>query len=261
MELTSGIRKLVSKLADAKTRRESGLFVAEGAKCVADTIDSFECRYLFANAQWATDNPDFARTHNCCIVKNDDLRRMSSLSTQPPVIAVYVIPKSRDVGVDAVRNRLVIALDRVQDPGNLGTIVRIADWFGITDIICSLDTVDIYNPKTVQATMGAISRVNVSYVNLAEFLSSAAKSGTPIYGTFLDGESIYTSPLAQNGIIIMGNEGKGISAEVEANVSQRLLIPHFSSDGSAPSSDSLNVAMATAIVVAEFRRRFIKGLS
>ena len=109
--------------------------------------------------------------------------------------------------------------------------------------------------------MGAISRVNVSYVNLAEFLSSAAKSGTPIYGTFLDGESIYTSPLAQNGIIIMGNEGKGISAEVEANVSQRLLIPHFSSDGSAPSSDSLNVAMATAIVVAEFRRRFIKGLS
>ena len=186
---------------------------------------------------------------------------MSSLSTQPPVIAVYVIPKSRDVGVDAVRNRLAIALDRVQDPGNLGTIVRIADWFGITDIICSLDTVDIYNPKTVQATMGAISRVNVSYVNLAEFLSSAAKSGTPIYGTFLDGESIYTSPLAQNGIIIMGNEGKGISAEVEANVSQRLLIPHFSSDGSAPSSDSLNVAMATAIVVAEFRRRFIKGLS
>ncbi|MBR5745572.1 MAG: RNA methyltransferase [Muribaculaceae bacterium] len=255
MELTSGVRKLVASLCDVKHRREHGLFVAEGTKCVIDTFEAFRCRYLFANAKWIAENPSIANQVDCIVVKNDDLRRMSSLSTQPPVIAVYDIPENRGISVETARNRLVLALDRVQDPGNLGTIIRIADWFGITDIVCSLDTVDVYNPKTVQATMGAISRVNVAYVDLADFLSKATDEKIPVYGTFLDGENIYNTPLSTNGIIVMGNEGKGISPEVESHVKSRLLIPHFSTDGNLPSSDSLNVAMATAVIVAEFRRR------
>ena len=146
-----------------------------------------------------------------------------------------------------------MALDDVQDPGNLGTIIRIADWFGIEHIFCSSGTADVYNPKTIQATMGAIARVKLHYCNLPDFLKSASQKNTPIFGTFLDGENIYTQELPANGIIIMGNEGNGISKQIAEMVTHRILIPNYPQG--CETSESLNVAVATAIVCAEFRRR------
>jgi TrmH family RNA methyltransferase len=153
-----------------------------------------------------------------------------------------------------LNNSLVLALDRVQDPGNLGTIIRVADWMGVDTIIASRDTVDVFNPKVVQATMGAIARVKVHYVDLPQFLSSL--TDIPIYGTFLDGTNIYTTPLSPTGIVIMGNEGQGISPEVEKLVNAKILIPSYPPE--RPTSESLNVATATAITLAEFRRQLLK---
>ena len=149
-----------------------------------------------------------------------------------------------------MKGKLTLALDGVQDPGNLGTIVRIADWFGIEDILCSMDTADIYNPKAIQATMGAIARVRLHYVDLPDMLS---QTSLPIYGTFLDGENLYDKQLSPEGIIVMGNEGKGITKEVGEKVSERLFIPSYPAQ--RETSESLNVAIATSIVCAEFRRR------
>ena len=153
--------------------------------------------------------------------------------------------------LSTVNNKLVLALDGVQDPGNLGTIIRIADWFGISTIVCSEDTVDAWNPKVVQATMGSIARVNIIYLSL-EALFDSLPDDFPVYGTLLDGDDIYQQPLSQNGIIVMGNEGNGISPEIRAKVNRRLLIPRFRTGDSA---ESLNVAIATAITCSEFRRR------
>jgi len=146
---------------------------------------------------------------------------------------------------------LCLALDEVQDPGNLGTIIRIADWFGIEHIFCSQGTADVYNPKVVQATMGALARVHVHYVNLSELIDSLPD--IPVYGTFLDGTNIYEQELSQTGIIVMGNEGNGISPEVRKVINRRLYIPNYPAN--RPTSESLNVAVATAITCAEFRRR------
>lgn len=158
-----------------------------------------------------------------------------------------------DFDADVASRSLCLALDDVQDPGNLGTIVRIADWFGIEHIFCSNGTADIYNPKTVQATMGAIARVKLHYCNLPEFIGNASEKNIPVFGTFLDGENIYTQHLPKNGIIVMGNEGNGISEQIARKVSHRLLIPNYPQG--CETSESLNVAVATAIVCAEFRRR------
>lgn len=249
MELTANMRKMVASLAAAKHRRESGLFVAEGTKCVLETVGAFDVHAIFATARWIN---AYGGELPCraVAVKRDDLERMSSLSTPPEVMAVYRIPQ-RELDVASMRDRLVIALDRVQDPGNLGTILRVADWFGITDVVCSPDTADVYNPKTVQASMGSIARVRVHYINLGEVLRSL--SGVPVYGTFLDGENIYGKQLSQHGVIVMGNEGSGISDEVARLVTDRLYIPSYPQG--RPTVESLNVSVATAITVAEFRRR------
>ena len=157
-----------------------------------------------------------------------------------------------DVQIEkGLEKRLALVLDGIQDPGNFGTILRIADWFGIKDVFCSKDTVDVYNPKAVQATMGAVSRVNVVYCSLSELFATYKEM--PVYGTLLDGNNIYETPLAQAGFIVMGNEGKGISEEIRRLVTGKLLIPSYPIG--TPTSESLNVGMATAIVVAEFRRR------
>ena len=150
-------------------------------------------------------------------------------------------------------NDLILALDGVQDPGNMGTILRIADWFGIREVVCSEHTADCFNPKVVQATMGAIARVRVHYLPLTEWLAQAVQAGVSVYGTFLDGETIYDAPLTTGGIVVMGSEGKGVSAQVAALVTHRLYIPSF--PAGVPTSESLNVATATAIVCSEFRRR------
>jgi TrmH family RNA methyltransferase len=196
------------------------------------------------------------------------MERMSHLRTPTDILALVEIPRRR-TDPAAFGRELTLALDGVQDPGNLGTIIRLADWFGVRDIICSRDTADCFNPKVVQATMGAITRVRVHYGELEEWLGAAttaapagkpapggkfAKTIVPVYGTFLDGENIHSAKLTPtSGIIVMGSEGRGISPEIEKQVSRRLYIPHFPPD--APTAESLNVATATAITLAEFRRR------
>lgn len=256
-KLTNAIRKLVRSLGTAKTRRENCLFVAEGAKCVRDTAGHFACHYLFARKSWAEANQDVIKSISAdrfFAATAADMERMTNMSTAPEVIAVYKIPEHPAFLPEMAENELIVALDRVQDPGNLGTIVRLCDWMGITTIIASSDTADIWSPKSVQATMGAISRVKVIYCDLPHVLANVK---APVYGTFLNAPSIYHAPLSANGIIVFGNEGQGISPEVAKTVDQRLLIPSFPPD--RPTSESLNVATAAAIVVSEFRSRQLKS--
>lgn len=248
MEVTNGIIKWVHSLAQKKNRDNERCFVAEGTKCVLDTLGAFRLRGLFCTENWL-------RTHNiedADVVSSSQIERMSMLKTPTEVIAVYEMP-DYDVDLSETVRSLNLALDNVQDPGNLGTIIRIADWFGINDIYCSVDTVDVYNPKVVQATMGAIARVRVHYCDLLGLFGTL--KDVPVFGTFLDGDSIYEEKLGNNGFIVMGNEGKGISPEVEKYVDKRLLIPSY--PVGVVTSESLNVGMATAIVVSEFRRRMI----
>lgn len=250
MVLTNSIRKQIISLGNGKHRRELGLFKAEGTKCVLDTLNAFHPAYIVATGEWMDQHAGI--TFNCDIVNASpsEMERISSLTTAPQIIAIYKLPEWEFSPADLADN-LTIALDCVQDPGNLGTIIRTADWFGIRHIICSKDTVDVFSPKVVQATMGAISRVKVHYINLPETLSSI--KDIPIYGTFLDGSDIYKSDLTVNGVIVMGNEGKGISPEVERLITKRLHIPSYPSN--EMTSESLNVAIATAITLSEFRRR------
>lgn len=251
-EITNKLRKLVASLDDAKTRRREQCFIVEGTKCVIDTWKHFIPRHLFATSKWMSEHPEITSSAPSMIqVTTSDLNRMTHLSTPPQVIALYELPTYTTTDIPSPSEELLLALDRVQDPGNLGTIIRIADWFGIHSIICSLDTVDAFNPKVVQSTMGAISRVKVVYTNLDEYLYN--NKNIPIYGTFLNGDNIYQTPLSKNGIIIMGNEGKGISDEIAGHVSHRILIPSYPPN--SPTSESLNVGMATAITISEFRRR------
>lgn len=253
MELTNALRKTIQSLDTIKGRRSTSLFMAEGTKCVLELLPFFNLNLLIATQQWIDENrlenidPD-----KVIVTGRGEIKKISQLTTPRDVIAVFEIPSPEDLPAD-LSAKLVLALDRVQDPGNLGTIIRIADWFGITDIIASNDTADCFNPKVVQATMGAIGRVKIHYVaSLAETLASLSVS-MPVYGTFLDGENIFTAPLSTAGVIVMGNEGAGISNEVGRTVTSRLLIPPY--PVGSDTVESLNVSMATAITVAEFRRR------
>ncbi|MCM1517809.1 MAG: RNA methyltransferase [Pseudoflavonifractor sp.] len=256
-EITKNMCRMVASLASVKHRRQEGCFVAEGSKCVIDTWGHFTCRHLFATQEWMESNPDIAAASGAIRATAADLSRMSHLSTPADVIAAYEMPVY-DIADVNPRETLVVALDRIQDPGNLGTIIRIADWFGIRDIVCSPDTVDVFNPKVIQATMGAISRVRVHYLPLSSYIDSLS-GDIPVYGTFLYGTDIYTTPLSDHGVIVMGNEGNGISDDVATRVSRRLLIPPY--PAGAETSESLNVGMATAITVAEFRRRQMQSQS
>ena len=240
--------KWVHSLEMKKNRKREGLFVAEGPKVVGDLLSRFRLHSVFATDEW-TGGDSIGADVRVERVDDDTLRRLSFLQHPQQVVAVMEMNKEEKVEVDA--DRLTIMLDGVQDPGNLGTIIRIADWFGIDSIICSPDTADAYNPKVVQATMGSIARVRVVYTSLPRLVDRLPKDH-PVFGTLLDGENIYTKDLPQHGIIVMGNEGNGISAEMRSRISQKLLIPTFAT--TADKADSLNVAVATAIVCSEFRR-------
>jgi len=240
--------KFIRSLDKKKFRDESGCFLAEGNKLVADILPVFECELLIVQTSWLATQGDI-RTKELIVADEDDIRRASLLKNPQQVIAVFRQPEHTP-DWEAMSGNLNLVLDGIQDPGNLGTIIRIADWFGIRDIICSPDSADVYNPKTVQASMGALAGVRVHYRPLRPFLSEIKDA--PIYGTFLEGESIYKKELAQNGYVVMGNEGNGISPEVEALISEKLYIPNFSAEGLA---ESLNVGVATAITCSEFRRR------
>lgn len=233
MEKTSKSQiKLVKSLQLKKYRDELGLFVAEGEKCISELTKAFELVYLYREGENAT------RT---------EIEQMSGLRTPQGVIAVFREKPIEDWKLKI--EDLVLALDGIQDPGNLGTIIRTCDWFGVHDIFCSLDTADCYNPKVVQATMGALARVRIHYVDLPEWL---AAQKYPIIGTLLEGHNMYEASLPKQGIVVMGNEGNGISQEVRKLVTHPILIPSYPKN--AETSESLNVSIATAIVLAEFRR-------
>jgi TrmH family RNA methyltransferase len=233
--------KLISSLQQKKQRIAHQMFIAEGIKGIQELIDAkFELDHLYS-----TQN-DFEMVSNNqkTVISDADLKKISALATPNTCLAVFKIPKEKK----SKESGLIVALDTVRDPGNLGTIMRLCDWFGIEQLICSKETVDIYNPKVVQATMGSIARVHVSYVDLNDFLTTTT---LPVFGTFMNGENIYTTALPQEGIIVMGNEANGIAPELEKIIKNRLTIPRF---GALQKTESLNVATATAIVLSEFRR-------
>lgn len=246
--------KYVRQLEQKKVRRREGLFVAEGTKVVGDLLERFSPHTVFATPDWRAPKGITPQ-----IVTPDELQRLSFQKHPQQVIALFPLPNAVNESGEMpqpslLKNALSLLLDGIQDPGNLGTIIRIADWFGISTLICSPDTVDAWNPKVVQATMGSIARVNIFYIDLPTLLDSLPKD-IPVYGTFLDGDNIYTEQLSTTGLIVMGNEGNGISDAVQQRVNHRLLIPDFHQGHTA---DSLNVAIATAITCSEFRRRIKK---
>lgn len=247
--------KDVHALGIKKHRDATQTFVAEGPKVVGDLLPLMHCRAMYATKVFLNALPSLL-TQNVDVVEVIDqktLERLSLLCAPRDVLAVFEKPTQGDMAADLLdlpKHALCLALDAVQDPGNLGTIVRLADWFGIEHIFASHDTADVFAPKVVQATMGAIGRVKVHYCDLPQVLYQMKE--VPVYGTFLDGTNVYAETLTPNGLIVMGNEGRGISAAVESCVNKRLYIPPYP-EGRA-TSESLNVAIATAVVCAEFRR-------
>jgi len=235
----------VRSLADKKGRTAEGLFVVEGCKMVAEAISSgFGVEAVYSTA----DNADgFGQAR---IVSPSEFGRLSRLKSPQGVLALVRIPEYGPVV--ARPGELIIALDRLQDPGNLGTIIRTADWFGIRDVVCTPDTADCFNPKTVQATMGSLFRVKVHYTDMSGFLTAAARSQIPVYGADIDGVSIYEPGIRPEGVLVMGNEGGGISEACARFISHRITIPRY--PVGAGVTESLNVAVATAIIVSEFRR-------
>ncbi len=243
--------KYIRSLEQKKYRKEEKAFLAEGHKLVDDLSGHFECRLVAATSTWLESHPDI-KADEIVEVSEEELKKASLLKTPQDVLAVFRIPET-DPGTRDIAGSLCLALDDVQDPGNLGTILRTADWFGIRHVFCSIGTADAYNPKTVQATMGALARVRIHYCDLKDLIGTLPDM--PVYGTFLDGKNIYGQELTPHGLIVMGNEGKGISQEMEKLVNRRLLIPNYPQG--EETSESLNVATATAIVCAEFRRRML----
>lgn len=245
--------KLIQSLELKKKRREEGLFVAEGPKVVGDLLPYFTCRLIVASSTWIEQHPGL-KADEIVEATADELRKASFLKAPQEVLALFELP-SYSTPDDIAAKDLCLALDDIQDPGNLGTIIRVADWFGIRHIFCSIGTTDAFSPKTVQASMGAVARVQMHYVDLPQYLSTLRSHHpqVPIYGTFLEGNNIYKEPLSTHGIIIMGNEGNGISAAIKSSVTHKLFIPNYP-EGCA-TSESLNVAIATAITCSEFRRR------
>lgn len=239
--------KYIRSLEQKKNRQQERVFVAEGPKVVGDLLKVASARLIVHTAAWK----DCGSTCTERIeVTEEELRKISFLQHPQEVLAIFPI---FDKTTSSIPNTgLAIALDGIQDPGNLGTIIRIADWFGISQIYCSKDTVDVYSPKVIQATMGSIARVQVSYMDLERLIDSCP-DGYPVYGTLLDGNNIYEEPLSGKGLIVMGNEGNGISSVIRKRINHRLLIPNYPEG--RKTADSLNVAIATAIVCNEFRRR------
>ena len=234
--------KLISSLHQKKFRQLNQLFIAEGVKVIQELLDArFELEHIYTT----TSMFEGVVVDKLSLISNDELKKISALTVPNNCLAIFKIPETKSF----VEQGLVVALDSVRDPGNLGTILRICDWFGISQVVCSPDTVDIYNPKVIQATMGSIARVNCVYSDLLPILQN---TNLPVFGTFMDGENIYKSTLPQEGIVVMGNEANGISEAIENAIKNRIAIPRF---GALQKTESLNVATATAIILSEFRRK------
>ncbi len=265
--LTKNQAKFIASLKLKKNREEHGLFIAEGVKIVSDILHSgIKVKQIFSSRNFQLDI--FNYQIEVIRIKENELKKISALQTPNEVLAVCEMPK-HILKPDELRGKLSLVLDTIQDPGNLGTVIRIADWFGIENIICSPDTVEVYNPKVIQATMGSISRVKVHYTELGKFLTSMSewqrsegknqrskgksqRENLPmkVYGALLDGENIYPKELTKEGLIIMGNESKGISENILPFITDKISIPNYGGG-----AESLNVAIATAVIAAEFKRR------
>ncbi len=233
--------KLINSLKQKKYRQQHQLFIAEGIKSINELIHSdFILRELY------TITNEFAVSDDLVtIITPKELARISNLKTPNTALALFEIPDPKPI----MSSGIVVALDDIRDPGNLGTIIRLCDWFGIKDLVCSTDTVDCFNPKVIQATMGSIARINITYLELDDFVSN---SDLPKIGTFMDGDSIYNTALIKDAILVFGNESNGISEVLEKNMDFRLAIPSYGSNNKA---ESLNVSIAAAICLAEFRRK------
>ena len=239
----------IKKLAQKKFREESDCFIVEGTKSVGDLLRSkLKVVEVFATESWLAEHADLTKNVNVVPVSETELERITALTTPQQVLAVAQRPHYSLADIDFADALLV--LDGIRDPGNLGTIVRTADWFGFKQIVCSPDSVELTNPKVIQATMGSFSRMKVLYLNLPDFLKNAKIKGK-IYGTFMQGRSIETVDFQQNDVLIIGNEGKGISAEVEKLVTDKIHIPSFAH--SADHAESLNASIAAAVVMYRFR--------
>ncbi|QDO93717.1 RNA methyltransferase [Formosa sediminum] len=236
--------KLINKLKLKKHRAEMNVFVAEGIKTIKELLKSnLKLQHLYTTELFNIE------TDLETLISEADLKRISFLTTPNKALAIFEIPKSKPIDL----SKLCVALDDVRDPGNLGTIIRLCDWFGVQDLICSVGTVDCYNPKVVQATMGSITRVNINYIDLERFVTEV---NVPVYGAFMEGENVYNhTALNDSGILIMGNEANGVSKPIEALITQKITIPRF---GSLQATESLNVATATSILLSEFKRRTIE---
>lgn len=257
--ISSSKSKLIRSLSQKKFRDQHGLFLAEGEKIVLELVsgrseDPFPVLELFATHEWI-------ERHRILLEKSGtdlttaseaEIKKVSNLKTPQPVIALVSIPR-RSFDPKALLNAPVLALESIRDPGNLGTIIRTADWFGIRQIVCTPDSTDLFNPKVVQATMGAIFRVNVQYLELKALLESEEMEGRTVYGTFMEGENIYSTTLGQDPLVLFGNESHGLSGDITPYLHKRLTIPSFSP--SFKGSESLNVASSVAVVCSELRRQ------
>lgn len=232
--------KLINSLQQKKYRKLHNLFIAEGKKVIQELIDAnFSLEHLFV-----TQTDLFDKKHAATHISDSELKKISALTSANDCLAVF---KIKEYSSDT-NSGLELALDNIKDPGNMGTIIRLCDWFGISKIVCTEETVDMYNPKVVQATMGSLARVQVVYTNLAAYLKT---TDLEIFGTFMEGENIYKKQLPTSGILVMGNEANGISTEIENLITQKIAIPRF---GNLQQTESLNVATATAIFLSEFKR-------
>jgi len=243
--------KYINSLKISKFRKESNQFIAEGSKLVSDLIKGkFKVAELFGTQKWLEENSYLVCNIQTYAVTDSELRRISNLAEPNVVVAIADIPYFT-LDEETIFNRLLIVLDGISDPGNMGTIIRTADWFGIEDIICSEDSVDVFNPKVVQATMGSIARVRIHYTDLESFLKNAPPE-TDIYGTFMDGESVFETGFSSKSVMVFGSEARGISKKLLPFITKKIAIPASGKEGSKP--ESLNVAVSHAIITAEFIR-------
>lgn len=233
--------KLIKSLSQKKFRNTHGLFVVEGVKGIKEFLNSdYELVSVYSTGE------SFELTgKNLIMIDEKELNKISSLKTPQKALAVFKIPPLKKNVIDG----LIVALDGVRDPGNLGTIIRLCDWFGVETLICSNDTVDCYNPKVVQASMGSLPRLNIQYLDLNDLI--VENKNIPVLGTMLEGENLYTAKLPESAILVLGNEANGISAEIQKLLTKKLNIPQF---GKVQKTESLNVATATAVILSEFRR-------
>ena len=246
--------KFLNALKQKKFRNEHGLFIAEGEKIINDLLKStINIRQVYATSEFIQTLPP-SNTIEYIEIKSNELERISSLTTANSALAVCEIP-NHQLNIDSLKEQLTLVLDDIKDPGNLGTIIRIADWFGISTIICSEETADAFNPKVVQATMGSIARIKIHYVQLTDFFQKQKESiNLPVYGALLEGENVFSKKLSTNGFVVIGNESRGISIEIQQQLTDKITIPSFSNAQKHGEAESLNAAIATAVICSEFRR-------